>query len=111
MTCSLNQMRFAYLFTHRRHILPSNFASLQLANEQTYTIIFSNYKHKRIADATVSDLGSRLISIPIFDSLSFSTIWDVVINRILQSITFYSPGSNTLITLVTLNITCKMAVP
>ena len=59
---------------HRRHILSPNFSTFSFAYEQPNRVVLSDDKNKWIGDAAGSDLGTRKVSVHVFDALSLGAI-------------------------------------
>ena len=64
-----------YLLSHRRHVFPSYFASLCLANEQTNSFVLPEDQHEGIAYTTRLDSCTRHVPVHVFDDLSLGTIY------------------------------------
>ena len=48
-----------HLITHGGHIFSANLAALELADEETDGLVFTQDEHERILDAAVLDLRAR----------------------------------------------------
>jgi hypothetical protein len=68
------RVKATYLLAHRRHIFTPYLPAFRFSNKEADGIVLTEDEDERVANTTVFDLGSLVVTFHILDDLSLRTI-------------------------------------